>query len=84
MLGAPEEDWPATRVCREHAVFADRLEDELVGAWPEVAKLAEKLKNEPGEWRPKSEDCYRQAAHEVAGGVPEFASEIVAAVKRLR
>lgn len=84
MLGAPEEDWPATRVYQKHAVFADRLEDELVGAWPEVAKLAEKLKNEPGEWRPKSEDCYRQAAYEVAGEVPKFASEIVAAVKRLR
>lgn len=83
LVGSPQEDWPNSGVYARYAVFGDHLEEEIVRNWPDVAELAERLASDPGEWRPKSEDCYRQAAREVEGEVPAFAAQIVAAVKRL-
>ena len=84
LVGGPQEDWPESGVFGRYAVFGDRVEEEIVRDWPDVAELADRLGCEPGEWRPKSEDCYRQAARDVEGAVPAFAAEIVAAVKGLR
>lgn len=83
LLSVQEEDWPSTGVYRNHAVFADCLEDELTNSWPEMVAYAEGLKNEPGEWRPKPEDVYQQAARDVEGEIPALISSIVDAVKRL-
>lgn len=83
ILNAQEEDWPATGVYPRHAVFEDHLEDELKRSWPEMLEHVGKLKVESNDWRPKPEDCYRQAAYEVEGGIPKFAADIIAAVKAL-
>ena len=83
LFDAPEEDWPATKICSRYAVFENRLEDELQKSWPEMVELVKKLKIESNDWRPKPEDCYRQAAYEVEGDIPKFAADIIAAVKTL-
>ncbi len=83
LLGAPKEDWPATGVYPKYAVFHDRLEDEMQKHWSGMVEFAESLKAESNEWRPKSEDCYRQAAREVEGAVPKFATDIVTSVRAL-
>lgn len=83
LLGATEENWPTTGTYPRYAVFQDRLESELKRNWPEMLELVEKLKVESNDWRPKPEDCYRQAAYEVDSEPPEFVSSIVAAIKAL-
>ncbi len=83
LLDAPQEDWPATSVYSRYAIFGNRLEDELERSWPQMPELVENLKVENNDWRPKSEDCYRQAAYEVEGEPPKFASDILAAVRSL-
>lgn len=83
LLNAAEEDWPATGVYPRHVVFEDRLEDELKRSWPEMLEHVGKLKVESNDWRPKPEDCYRQAAYEVGGNVPDLLANIIAAVKAL-
>lgn len=81
LLELQEEDWPATRVRSQHAIFEDTLEDELKRAWPEMFSLSERIKDEGGEWRPKSEDCYRQAARDCEGEIPRSLADILTAVK---
>lgn len=81
LLQLQEEDWPATSVSSEHAIFEDTLEDTLKREWPEMFSLSERIKDEGGEWRPKPEDCYREAARDCAGEIPESLADILAAVK---
>lgn len=81
LLGLPEEDWPETTVERKCAIFADTLEDELRSSWPEMFTLAERMKEGSEEWRPKPEDCYRQAAQECEAEMPQTFTNILSAIK---
>ena len=81
LLSLQEEDWPATRVNSEHAIFEDTLEDTLRSEWPEMFSLSDRIKAEDGEWRPKPEDCYQEAARDCEGEIPQSLADILAAVK---
>jgi putative ATP-dependent endonuclease of OLD family len=83
LLGAAEEDWPSTAVTASYGVFRDTLETELLNLWPEMLEAAEARARASGDWRNKPEDCYREAAREAASDPPEFARDIIAAVRDL-
>lgn len=81
LLGLPEEDWPETTVGNEYAIFSDTLEGDLQTSWPPMFALAQRIQEETGDRRPKSEDAYQQAAEECEGEVPHTFTEIMAAIK---
>jgi hypothetical protein len=84
LLGATEEDWPATCAGTAYAVFGDTPETEFETTWPTMMAMVRALASEAGDKRDKPEDAYRQATREVGGEVPEFGRRVVEGVKALR
>lgn len=80
LLGAAEADWPPTTVTPTYAVFAEQFE----AIWPDAINEARRLAEDSGDWRQKSDDCYREAARKPELDVPDELASILEAAKALR
>lgn len=81
-LGATPYAKPETTVTDRFAVFADTLETET-SAWPGFDDAVQAAREEHGDWRPKSDDAYRQAAVLTAADPPDAFAELLTRVRRL-
>ena len=79
-IGAAEEDQPETSVNGTYAVFADRLEAEVL-AWGACAEALTRCEAELGDWRRKSDDVYRMAAATADGDPPRIFTDLIDAVR---
>jgi hypothetical protein len=80
LIGAAEEDQPETSVNGTYAVFADRLEAEVL-AWGACAEALTRCEAELGDWRRKSDDVYRMAAATADGDPPRIFTDLIDAVR---
>lgn len=78
-LGLAGDEQPVTAVGERHAVFADRLEDELVG-WMGFGEAVERFKSEHGDFRSKPDDAYRWAAATTPTEPPVVLVELMARI----
>lgn len=80
-LGAVPVDQPDSQVADHFAVLQNSLEAAF-NDWSEFKARLEELQIEDGDWRPKSEESYRQAAFDAGGSPPAIFDEILRAVLR--
>lgn len=80
LLAGAEQDWPAASATADYAVFENTIED----VWPAAMERARELAEVAGDWRAKSDDCYREAARDPAVAAPDELSAVLAAVAAKR
>jgi hypothetical protein len=80
LLTGAEEDWPSTSVTADYAIFDNTIED----TWPAAMERARELAEAAGDWRAKSDDCYREAARDPAVAPPDELRAVLAAVAAKR
>jgi putative ATP-dependent endonuclease of the OLD family len=80
LLAGDEQDWPPASVSADYAVFENTIED----MWPAAMDRARELAEAAGDWRAKSDDCYREAARDPAVVAPDELKAVLAAVEAKR
>ena len=77
-FGRPEEDFPATIVAEQVAIFADHLEAFLSETWTEWITACNNVEAAAGISLAKNQLTYRAATLKAGGTVPEMLIQILA------
>lgn len=82
-FGLAEEDFPATVVTHNVAIFEDHLESYLDSNWPEWKEACNKLEEETGVNLSKNQDAYRTSTLMATSEPPQMLLEILSRLQSI-